>query len=186
MRVRETALEGVLVVEPNVIRDPRGFFVETWHAERYAAAGIASTFVQDNHSRSGRHTLRGLHWQEEQPQAKLVRVIEGEIFDVVVDVRPGSATFGRWVGVSLSDENFLQLYVPEGFAHGFCVTSEVAQVEYKCSNFYYPAGERGLIWNDPDIGIEWPVATPLLSDRDRRHPTLAQAFGRGAAQARQA
>jgi dTDP-4-dehydrorhamnose 3,5-epimerase len=177
MRVHETALEGVLIVEPRVFRDARGFFVETFHAERYAAAGIRSPFVQDNHSRSVRDTLRGLHWQEEQPQAKLLRVIEGEIFDVVVDVRPDSATFGRWVGVRLSDENFRQIYVPEGFAHGFCVTSDVAQVEYKCSAFYHPAGERGLIWNDPDIGIEWPVTTPLLSDRDRRHPTLAQTFG---------
>jgi len=182
MQVRETALPGVLVVQPRVFRDARGFFVETWHEQRYAEAGIGAHFVQDNHSRSVRGTLRGLHWQERRPQGKLVRVIEGEIFDVAVDIRPDSATFGRWVGVHMAADDFTQLYIPPGFAHGFSVTSDVAQVVYKCTDYYDPEGERGVIWNDPDIGIVWPDAGDLLlSERDRRHPTLRQAFGRGPA-----
>lgn len=184
MRVRETALPGVLIVEPLVFRDARGFFVETWHERRYAEAGIRAHFVQDNHSRSIKGTVRGLHWQERRPQAKLVRVIEGEIFDVAVDVRPESGTFGRWVGVRMSANDFTQLYIPAGFAHGFSVTSDVAEVAYKCADYYDPDGERGLIWNDPDIGIAWPdVGEPLLSERDRRHPTLRELFGRGPARA---
>ncbi len=174
MNVKQTALPGVLVIEPRVHHDGRGFFLETYHAGRYRDAGLAATFVQDNHSRSVRGTLRGLHWQEEHPQGKLVRVLAGEIFDVAVDIRSDSPTFGRWVGVELSAENFRQIYVPPGFAHGFCVTSDIAEVEYKCTDFYDPPSERGLIWNDRDVGIAWPVADPILSARDRVHPTLAE------------
>jgi dTDP-4-dehydrorhamnose 3,5-epimerase len=172
VRVIETALPGVLIVEPTVHRDERGFFMETYHARRYAEHGIDAAFVQDNHSRSARGTLRGLHWQEEMPQAKLVRAVAGEIYDVAVDIRPDSPTFGRWVGTTLSAENFWQMYVPIGFAHGFCVLSEVAEVEYKCTAFYEPECERGLLWNDPDVGIAWPIDNPVLSERDKRHPRL--------------
>ncbi len=174
MEFRPTALPGVVIVEPDVHRDARGFFLETYREERYHAGGITSRFVQDNHSRSTRGTLRGLHAQVERPQAKLVRVVEGSVFDVAVDVRRGSPSFGKWVGVSLSAENFRQLYLPEGFAHGFCVTSEVAEFEYKCSDVYAPETEIVVAWNDPAIGIDWPVADPLLSDRDRNAPTLAE------------
>jgi dTDP-4-dehydrorhamnose 3,5-epimerase len=173
MNVIPTALPGVLVIEPRVIRDARGFFVETYHARRYREAGIDVTFVQDNHSRSVRGTLRGLHWQAERPQGKLVRVLVGEVYDVAVDIRLDSPTFGKWVGFTLSAENFRQAWIPPGFAHGFCVTSEVAEVEYKCTDFYDPPSERGLIWNDPDVGIEWPIQEPILSARDQQHPTLS-------------
>jgi dTDP-4-dehydrorhamnose 3,5-epimerase len=172
MRVVETALEGVLVIEPRVFQDARGFFLETYHAQRYAAAGLDVTFVQDNHSRSRRNTLRGLHFQVSQPQGKLVRVIEGTIWDVAVDIRPDSPTFGQHVGVELSAENFRQIYVPPGFAHGFCVTTDVAQVEYKCTAYYDPADERGIAWNDPHLAIPWPVVDPVLSTRDQENPTL--------------
>lgn len=181
MRVHETALAGVVLVEPEVWRDARGFFVETWHAARYREAGLDVMFVQDNHSRSVEGTLRGLHWQAGRPQGKLVRVIEGAILDVAVDVRPDSPTFGHHVAVTLSADNFLQCYVPPGFAHGFYVTSPVAQVEYKCTDYYAPEEERGLLWCDPDLGIEWPSATPLLSARDAQHPGLGELFGRGPA-----
>lgn len=174
MNVISTTLSGVLIIEPAVHRDERGFFLETYHATRYRDAGLDASFVQDNHSRSVRGTLRGLHWQVEHPQGKLVRVLFGAIFDVVVDIRPESPTFGKWVGAELTSENFRQIYAPPGFAHGFCVTSEVAEVEYKCTDFYDPKSERGLIWNDPEVGIAWPVAEPILSPRDQRHPTLAQ------------
>jgi len=169
-----TELPGVLVVEPVVHRDARGFFLETYHAPRYRAGGVASSFVQDNHSRSARGTLRGLHAQLRRPQAKLLRCVAGEIFDVAVDIRRGSPSFGRWVGVTLSAENFHQLFIPEGFAHGFCVTSEVAEVEYKCSELYVPDDEITVAWNDPAIGIRWPVAEPLLSARDRAARPLAE------------
>jgi dTDP-4-dehydrorhamnose 3,5-epimerase len=161
------------MIQPVVHRDSRGFFVETYQADRYAAAGITAAFVQDNHSRSQRGTLRGLHWQVEPlAQAKLIRAVSGEIFDVAVDIRPGSPTFGRWVGVTISSENFLQMFVPIGFAHGFCVVSEVAEVEYKCSAAYDPEAERGLAWDDPDLAITWPTRTPTLSERDRSHQSL--------------
>ncbi len=173
MRVVTTPLPGVLVVEPRISRDGRGFFVETYQEQRYREIGILDRFVQDNQSRSVAGTLRGLHLQVRKPQAKLVRVIEGSVFDVAVDVRRGSPTFGRWFGVTLSADDFRQCYVPRGFAHGFCVTSEAAQVEYKCSDFYDPGDELGVRWDDPALGIEWPVRTPVLSDRDRRHPLLA-------------
>ncbi len=164
---------GPVVIVPDVYRDARGFFVETFHEPRYAALGIVGPFVQDNHSWSRKGTLRGLHWQEDRPQAKLVRVIEGEIFDVAVDVRPDSPTFGQWTSTMLTAENFKQFFIPPGFAHGFCVLSDVAQVEYKCTAVYNREGERGLIWNDPEVAIAWPLTDPILSDRDRRHPALA-------------
>jgi dTDP-4-dehydrorhamnose 3,5-epimerase len=180
MKVTRLAVPEVMLVEPTAHRDPRGFFLEAYHAERYRRAGIDVTFVQDNHSRSTRGTLRGLHWQTDpHPQAKLVRALSGEIFDVAVDVRPDSPTFGRWVGTTLSGENFKQLYVPIGFAHGFCVLSDVAEVEYKCSDVYDPASERGLCWNDPAIGIDWPINDPILSPRDSQHPTLASLLAPG-------
>jgi dTDP-4-dehydrorhamnose 3,5-epimerase len=166
-------LPEVLVIDPRVFRDDRGFFVETYHAPRYRASGIETTFVQDNHSRSVRGTLRGLHWQvAPRAQAKLIRVLDGEILDVAVDIRDGSPTFGRWVAVTLSADNFRQLFIPVGFAHGFLVTSASADIEYKCSDVYDPAAERGLMWNDPAIGIDWGLADPILSARDRTHPPL--------------
>ena len=173
MRVIPAEIPGVFIVEPDVHRDTRGFFLETYHADKYRAAGISKPFVQDNQSRSLKGTLRGLHLQTRHPQGKLVRVIEGEIFDVAVDVRRGSPTFGKWVGVSLSAENFRQCYLPPGLAHGFAVLSAVAQVEYKCTDIYDPTGEIGIAWNDPAIGIDWPVSDPILSDRDTRHLTLS-------------
>jgi dTDP-4-dehydrorhamnose 3,5-epimerase len=173
MKLISTSLPGVLIIEPRVFRDERGFFLETYHAERYREAGLDATFVQDNHSRSMRGTLRGLHWQAERPQGKLVRVLLGEIYDVAVDIRPDSPTFGQWVGFTLSADNFRQAWIPPGFAHGFCVTSEVAEVEYKCTDFYDPPSERGLIWNDPEVGIVWPIQDPILSARDQKHPRLS-------------
>jgi dTDP-4-dehydrorhamnose 3,5-epimerase len=173
VEVVRTELPGVVIVHPDVHRDERGFFLETYHVDKYRAAGIAEAFVQDNHSRSVRGTLRGLHLQLGRMQSKLVRAIEGEIYDVAVDVRVGSPTFGRWIGVTLSAENFRQCFVPAGFAHGFVVLSETAQVEYKCSNVYDPHAEIGIAWDDADIGIWWPVSDPLLSPRDRRHPRLS-------------
>ena len=174
MRFTETELPGVILVEPDVHGDQRGFFLETYHAPRYREAGIAATFVQDNHSRSSKGTLRGLHGQFPHCQGKLVRAIEGEIYDVVVDVRLGSPSYGRFVATALSAENFLQLYIPPGLAHGFCVTSEVAQVEYKCTEIYYPEDEFSVAWNDPDLGIRWPVSDPILSQKDRSAPRLRE------------
>ena len=172
MRVIETALPEVRVLEPTVHRDSRGFFLESFRADRLEAVGILETFVQDNHSRSVARTLRGLHWQWRRPQAKLIRVVAGAIFDVVVDIRRRSPSFGRWVGVNLSSDDFRQLYVPIGFAHGFCVLTETADIEYKCSDYYDPSSEAGLRWDDPAVGIEWPVAEPILSSRDARHPAF--------------
>lgn len=173
MRVETTKLPGVLIIEPRVFRDERGFFLETFHAARYAEHGLTLPFVQDNHSRSVKHTLRGLHFQRTKPQGKLVRVIQGEIFDVAADVNPASPTYGQWVGVSLSADSFRQIYVPPGYAHGFCVVSEIAEVEYKCTDFYEPADEGGVMWNDPVLGVEWPTDAPILSARDQTHPALA-------------
>jgi dTDP-4-dehydrorhamnose 3,5-epimerase len=167
-------LPDVLVIEPRVFRDDRGFFVETYHAPRYRAAGVDAVFVQDNHSRSVRGTLRGLHWQTApHPQAKLIRVLDGEILDVAVDIRAGSPTFGRWASVTLSADNFRQLFIPVGFAHGFLVLSDRADIEYKCTDIYDPASERGLMWNDAELAIAWPTATPVLSARDQGHPPFA-------------
>ena len=167
MRFADTEVAGAIVIDPDVHRDPRGFFLETFHAAKYAAAGIPALFVQDNHSQSSGGTLRGLHMQILKPQGKLVRVIEGEIWDVALDVRPESPTFMRWTAASLSAENFRQLYVPPGCAHGFCVISPVAQVQYKCSELYDPADEIAIAWNDPEAAIRWPIAEPLLSRRDQ-------------------
>ncbi len=178
MSFRETGLPGVILVEPRVFRDPRGFFLETYHTAKYAAGGIDLPFVQDNHSRSVANTLRGLHGQLRNPQGKLVRCVEGEIFDVAVDIRRGSPTFARWVGAVLSAESFHQLWVPPGFVHGFCVMSETAQVEYKCTALYDPQDEIVLAWNDPTLAIDWPVRAPLLSARDQAGLTLAEATDR--------
>ena len=172
MRLVDQPLPGVLVLEPRVFRDPRGFFLETYREDRLAEVGITDRFVQANQSRSVRDTLRGLHWQWRRPQAKLVRVVTGSIVDAVVDVRRHSPTFGRWCGVELNADNFQQLYVPRGFAHGFCVTSEIADVEYLCSDYYDPGGEAGLLWNDPAIGIQWPTSWPLLSEKDASNRRL--------------
>ena len=174
MRFLETPIPGVIVIEPDVHRDPRGFFLETFHAEKYAAGGIPEAFVQDNHSLSVQHTLRGLHMQVRRPQGKLVRVIEGEIWDVAVDVRPGSPTFGRWTAETLSAENFRQLYIPEGCAHGFCVLSARAQVQYKCTTLYDPRDEAGIAYDDPQLRIEWPVCNPILSKRDEENRSFSE------------
>jgi dTDP-4-dehydrorhamnose 3,5-epimerase len=174
VKFNPTDLPGVFLIEPDVHRDDRGFFLETHQQERYAAGGVDARFVQDNHSRSGRGTLRGLHAQLKRPQGKLVRVIEGEVFDVAVDIRRGSPHFGRFASALLSAENFHQFYVPPGFAHGFCVTSEVAQFEYKCTDFYDPTDEIAIAWNDPVIGIPWPLTDPLLSAKDSAAPSLAE------------
>jgi dTDP-4-dehydrorhamnose 3,5-epimerase len=169
-----TVLPEVILVEPDVHRDDRGFFLETYHADKYRAGGVAGPFLQDNHSRSVRGTLRGLHAQLRRPQGKLVRAVEGEMLDVAVDIRRRSPTFGRWVAVRLSGENFHQLYVPPGFAHGFCVLSPVVHVEYKCTELYDRQDEIAIAWNDPDIGIEWPIADPQLSGKDQRAPRLKE------------
>lgn len=163
-----TELPEVVLIHPVIHRDPRGYFLETHHQEKYAEGGIPDLFIQDNHSYSIRGTLRGLHAQIEQPQGKLVRVIQGEIFDVAVDIRPDSPTYKQWVSRTLSGDDHLQLWIPPGFAHGFCVLSEKAHVHYKCTGLYSKDAEIGILWNDPEIGIEWPLDTePLLSDKDR-------------------
>jgi dTDP-4-dehydrorhamnose 3,5-epimerase len=172
MKFVATEIPEVLVVEPDVHRDPRGFFLETWHAEKYRDGGIAFDFVQDNHSRSARGTLRGIHAQLEPAQGKLVRVLAGEVWDVAVDLRVGSPTFGRHVGVTLGAEDFRQLWVPPGFGHGFCVLSESADVAYKCTALYEPGGEIAIAWNDPELAVPWPVDAPIVSDRDLAAPTL--------------
>jgi dTDP-4-dehydrorhamnose 3,5-epimerase len=175
---KPTALPDVIVVEPRVHRDPRGFFLESYHMQRYAEGGIDARFVQDNHSFSARGTLRGLHMQRAFAQGKLIRCTAGEIFDVAVDVRRGSGTFGSWVGETLSAQNFRQLWIPPGFLHGFCVVSETAQVEYKCTELYHPEDELGVIWNDPDIGIAWPIGAPVLSAKDAALPRLREVESR--------
>jgi len=174
MRIVQTDLPGVLLVEPDVFRDARGHFLETFHERKYREAGLPHAFVQDNLSRSVRGTLRGLHAQLRRPQGKLVRAVQGEIFDVAVDIRPGSPTFGKWTGLRLSSGDFRQIFVPPGFAHGFCVLSEFAEVAYKCTTFYDRADEIGLRWNDPAVGIAWPLKDPLLSEKDAALPTLAE------------
>ena len=173
MRAIPTTLPEVLIVEPVVHGDNRGFFLESYHAQKHAAIGITKPFVQDNHSRSIGGTLRGLHLQLSKPQGKLIRVVRGEIFDVAVDVRVGSPSFGQWVGVTLSAESFRQLWVPGGFAHGFSVLSESADVIYKCTDYYDPSDELGVAWDDPDLAIDWRVAHPILSARDQRHLPLS-------------
>ena len=172
MKAIPTELPGVIIIEPRVFSDTRGFFFESYHAARYAEAGITVTFVQDNHSSSAKNTIRGLHYQLRRPQAKLMRVIRGSVLDVAVDIRRGSPTFGRWVGVELSAENKRQLFVPAGFGHGFCATSDVAELEYKCSDVYAADDQHGVLWSDPTIGIKWPVREPILSDADRAYRPL--------------
>lgn len=173
MKVTPTELPEVLLIEPDVFGDARGFFMESYHAEKYGKLGLPERFVQDNHSRSSRGVLRGLHYQLANPQGKLVRVVSGEVFDVAVDIRSGSPRFGQWTGVVLSAANQRQMYIPPGFAHGFCVLSEMSDFLYKCTDFYDSADEHGILWNDPAIGIEWPVVDYLLSDKDRNNPKLA-------------
>jgi len=172
MNVKETILPGVLIVEPDVFADERGFFLETWSTTRYEQAGIPGPFVQDNVSLSGKGILRGLHFQHPQSQGKLVQILSGEVVDVAVDVRAGSPTFGQWISEVLSGTNHRQMYIPPGLAHGYCVTSETALFSYKCTDFYNPATESGIIWNDPDLGIDWHVDEPLLSPKDAGYPRL--------------
>ncbi len=178
MKVSPTELPEVLLIEPDVFRDARGFFMETFHAEKYRQHGLPLDFVQDNHSRSARGVLRGLHYQLEQPQGKLVRAATGEIFDVAVDIRTGSPRFGQWAGAILSEENCHQLYIPPGFAHGFCVLSEQADFLYKCTGLYVPDDEYGIAWDDPGIGIDWPELDYLLSDKDLQNPGLRDSEAR--------
>jgi dTDP-4-dehydrorhamnose 3,5-epimerase len=174
VNVVETELPGVLIIEPKVFGDERGFFMESWNGRRYEEAGLPGRFVQDNLSYSAHGVLRGLHFQNPDPQGKLVSVLQGEVFDVAVDIRVGSPTFGKWTGTTLSAENKRQFYVPPNFAHGFVVTSEAALFFYKCTDYYAPASERTVLWNDPDISIEWPIAEPTLSDKDRAAPPLRE------------
>jgi dTDP-4-dehydrorhamnose 3,5-epimerase len=175
MKFTAAPLSGVLVLEPRVFKDDRGYFVETYQQERYREAGITQPFVQDNTSHSVKGTLRGMHFQEPRPQGKLVTCTRGVIWDAVIDIRKGSPTFGKWFGVELSSETARQIWVPAGFAHGFCVLSETADVTYKCTDFYAPGTERSVLWNDPDVGIAWPVKTPLLSGKDAAAPRLKDA-----------
>jgi len=178
MQVIETTLAGVLIIEPKVFGDARGFFLETFHKERYEAAGIPGEnleFVQDNHSRSQKGVLRGLHFQLQNSQGKLVSAGTGAVFDVAADVNPDSPTFGQWVGVELSEENHRQLWIPPGYAHGFCVLSDIADFQYKCTALYDPSSDAGVAWDDPMLAIEWPCDAPLLSEKDGTLPTLSDA-----------
>jgi dTDP-4-dehydrorhamnose 3,5-epimerase len=172
MKFTSTPLPGVIHIELDVYRDPRGYFLESFHEQKYADAGIAGPFVQDNFSRSSRGTLRGLHAQLTHPQAKLVHILSGEIWDVAVDIRPKSPTYKKWFGITLSSQKPSQLYVPVGYAHGFCVLSENAEVEYKCTDVYDPSHELHLLWNDPDLAIQWPIQNPTLSAKDRDGTSL--------------
>jgi dTDP-4-dehydrorhamnose 3,5-epimerase len=169
-----TFLPGVILVQPKVYSDSRGFFLETYSNDKYEDIGIRDTFVQDNHSFSTKGTLRGLHFQVGDGQAKLIRVTRGEVFDVAVDIRQKSPTFGKWIGIHLSEKNHKQIYIPVGFAHGFCVLSDTAEVQYKCSSKYSPEKEQGIMWNDPDIGVLWPIKKPVLSLRDKGNPSFKE------------
>ena len=167
MKISHSKLKGCVIIEPRVFGDERGFFLETFQAVRYEQeAGIDLPFVQDNHSRSAKDVLRGLHFQKTKPQGKLVRVVRGEVYDVAVDIRKGSATFGEWEGVILSEDNKKQFWVPPGFAHGFVVLSDTADFEYKCTDYYDPSDEGSILWSDPDLNIPWPIADPVLSTKD--------------------
>lgn len=175
MNIVKTKLNECVIIEPTIFGDERGFFLETFHTSRYAdLAGIFLPFVQDNHSRSSKGVLRGLHFQKTKPQGKLVRVVRGEVFDVVVDIRKHSNTYGQWEGVILSEDNKKQLWVPPGFAHGFVVLSEVADFEYKCTDYYDPKDEGSILWNDPDLGIQWPIEKPILSYKDTNADKLIE------------
>ena len=173
MQVSKTPIDGLLIIEPKIFADPRGMFYEVYSESKYNEHGI-SRFVQDNHSVSKQGVLRGLHYQVNSGQDKLVRVTQGEIFDVAVDIRKQSPTYGKWWGLSLSETNNLQLYIPVGFAHGFCVLSESAEVLYKCSDYYSPEDERGILWNDPDLAIDWPIKDPILSKKDAVYPLFSE------------
>ena len=172
MQFIPTKIPDVILVEVTKFGDHRGFFMETYHAEKFSAGGISATFIQDNHASSQKNILRGLHYQLKFPQGKLIRCIQGEILDIVVDIRRSSSTFGEWVGEILSSENAKQLYVPPGFAHGYVVRSEQAEVEYKCTELYYPEDDYGILWNDPEIGIDWGIESPILSEKDKQQPLL--------------
>ena len=175
MKISHSKLKGCVIIEPRVFGDERGFFLETFQAVRYEQeAGIDLTFVQDNHSRSARGVLRGLHFQKTKPQGKLVRVVRGEVYDVAVDIRKGSATFGEWEGVILSEDNKKQFWVPPGFAHGFVVLSDTADFEYKCTDYYDPSDEGCILWSDPDLNIPWPIAYPVLSTKDESAKRLVE------------
>ncbi len=173
MEFIQTEIPDIILVKPNVIEDHRGFFMESYHIEKFKIGGINCTFVQDNHTKSVQNTLRGLHFQVQYPQAKLLRCLKGKVFDVAVDIRQDSPYFGKWVGEELSEENRYQLYIPEGFAHGYYVMSETAEIAYKCSEIYHPQDEQGLRWDDPDIAINWPGDNPILSEKDKVLPMLA-------------
>lgn len=173
MKIIETPLQGALIIEPKVFGDERGYFFEVYQKKRYEEVGFTLDFVQDNRSKSSKNVLRGLHFQKRKPQGKLVSVTEGAVFDVAVDLRPESPTFGQHHSVILSEENFLQFYIPPGFAHGFCVLSDTASFQYKCTDYYDPADEGGLIWNDPVLGIKWPVSEPIVSAKDSTLPSLS-------------
>ena len=172
MKIKETTLKGVIIIEKDIFKDHRGFFMETYKQTQYEKAGICDQFVQDNISFSDKNTLRGLHYQSKHPQAKLVQAITGKIYDVAVDIRPSSPNFGKWIGVYLSGEQGNQLFIPKGFAHGFCVLSPEAHILYKCSEIYHPEDDRGILWSDPEIGIDWPVKNPNLSDKDKAHKCI--------------
>ena len=174
MQIVETSLPGVLMIEPRIFSDSRGFFLESFNAERFAADGLPSVFRQDNHSRSRRGVLRGLHFQRRYPQGKLITVVHGEVFDVAVDIRVGSPTFGRWTGITLSGSEPRFVWIPEGFAHGFCVLSDCADLIYKCTEVYHADDDNGILWCDKEIGIDWPVESPLLSEKDGRYGTLGE------------
>ncbi len=171
-----TSIEGLYIIEPRVFPDERGFFMESYNKRDFAEIGLTMEFVQDNHSRSKKGVLRGLHFQDKHPQGKLIRVVRGEVFDVAVDIRKGSPTFGRWYSVILSEENKRMFYIPEGFAHGFLVLSDEVDFLYKCTDYYYPDEDCGIIWNDPDIGIDWPLngIEPILSEKDKKRPDFKQ------------
>lgn len=174
MKIIETSIPDLKIVEPQVFGDERGWFVESWNQAKFEDLGLNYQFAQDNHSMSVKNTLRGLHFQTEPGQAKLIRAVKGKIWDVAVDIRPESPTFKKWVGVELSEENHLMFMVPIGFAHGFCVLSEEAEVCYKCTSVYNPQTEAGILWNDPEVGVEWPIDIPLLSERDQQAPSLSE------------
>lgn len=172
MQITQTNLPGVLVIQPKVFKDARGFFLETFQAERYHQAGIAANFVQDNHSRSQKGVLRGLHFQQTKPQGKLINVSQGAVYDVAADINPESPTFGQYFGIELSDVNHTQLWIPPGYAHGFCVLSDCADFHYRCTEYYDPQDEAGVFWSDPQLNINWPITLPLLSEKDKQLPLL--------------
>jgi dTDP-4-dehydrorhamnose 3,5-epimerase len=173
MKVTKTKLQGVVIIEPDVYQDERGFFLQTYQETDYLKAGVTEKFVQDNHSRSTRGVLRGLHFQTKKPQGKLVRVTHGAVYDVAVDINPESPTFTEWVGIELNEDNHLQLYIPPGYAHGFAVLSESADFLYKCTDYFDPGNEIGIAWNDPDIAIDWPIGSPIVSEKDSKWTNLS-------------